>query len=111
MPGLPFDGDGDRYPHRDEVVDCLTRYADRLDSEIRTHTRIESMEHDSTGFTLRTADGRRLGAAGIVAASGAFGNPLLPATCPPCRVACCAVGGQTAPSFHSCATARTCTTG
>ncbi|MFI7020370.1 flavin-containing monooxygenase [Streptomyces sp. NPDC050164] len=78
LPGLPFDGDGDRYPHRDEVVDHLTRYADRLDADIRTHTRIESVEHDSTGFTLRTADGRRLGAAGIVAASGAFGNPLLP---------------------------------
>ncbi|MFC4470365.1 flavin-containing monooxygenase [Streptomyces xiangluensis] len=78
LPDLPFGGDGDRYPHRDEVVDYLTRYADRLDAEIRTHTRIECVERDGVGFTLRTADGRRLGAAGIVAASGAFGNPLLP---------------------------------
>ncbi|MEU0722849.1 NAD(P)/FAD-dependent oxidoreductase [Streptomyces sp. NPDC006140] len=78
LPGLSFGGDGDRYPHRDEVVDYLTRYAERLDAEIRTHTRVESVERDSTGFTLRTADGRRLGAAGFVAATGAFGNPLLP---------------------------------
>ncbi|WP_338785144.1 NAD(P)/FAD-dependent oxidoreductase [Streptomyces sp. DG1A-41] len=78
LPGLEFGGDGDRYPHRDEVVDYLTRYADRLDTEIRTHARVESVESDGAGFILHTADGRRLGAAGIVAASGAFGNPLLP---------------------------------
>src|SRR5690606_25907964 len=28
LPGLPFDGDPERYPHRDEVVAYLTRYAD-----------------------------------------------------------------------------------
>ncbi|MEV0259245.1 NAD(P)/FAD-dependent oxidoreductase [Streptomyces sp. NPDC050732] len=78
LPGLEFGGDGDRYPHRDEVVDYLTRYADRLDAEIRTHARVESVESDGSGFILHTADGRRLGAAGIVAASGAFGNPLRP---------------------------------
>ncbi|MDO0909751.1 NAD(P)-binding domain-containing protein [Streptomyces sp. DT2A-34] len=78
MPGLSFGGDGDRYPHRDEVIDYLTRYADRLDAEIRTHTRVESVESDGGGYTLRTTDGRSLGAAGIVAATGAFGNPLRP---------------------------------
>ncbi|AEW95210.1 MULTISPECIES: flavin-containing monooxygenase [Streptomycetaceae] len=78
LPGLSFGGDGDRYPHRDEVVDYLTRYAERLDAEIRTHTRVETVEAEGAGFVLHTADGRRLGAAGIVAASGAFGNPLLP---------------------------------
>ncbi|GAB2896525.1 hypothetical protein GCM10027074_74990 [Streptomyces deserti] len=76
MPDLPFGGDGDRYPHRDEVVDYLTRYANRLDAEIRTHTRVESVESDGGGYTLRTTDGRSLGAVGIVAATGAFGNPL-----------------------------------
>ncbi|MFC6064108.1 flavin-containing monooxygenase [Streptomyces ochraceiscleroticus] len=78
LPGLPFGGDGDRYPHRDEVVEYLTRYADRLDVDIRTNTRVERVESNGAGFTLRTADGRSIGAAGIVAATGAFGNPLLP---------------------------------
>jgi putative flavoprotein involved in K+ transport len=27
LPGLPFPGDPQRYPHRDEVVDYLRRYA------------------------------------------------------------------------------------
>ncbi|WP_374777413.1 NAD(P)-binding protein [Streptomyces sp. NBC_01310] len=30
LPGMPFGGDRDRYPHRDEVVAYLTAYADRL---------------------------------------------------------------------------------
>ncbi|MFC9543050.1 flavin-containing monooxygenase [Streptomyces sp. NPDC056956] len=78
LPGLPFDGDGDRYPHRDEVVGYLTRYADRLDADIRTGTRIEAVESGGAGFVLRTADGRRISAAGVVAASGSFARPLLP---------------------------------
>lgn len=78
LPGLAFGGDGDRYPRRDEVVDYLTRYADRLDVEIRTRTRVEGVRSEGGGFALRTADGRSIGAAGIVAATGAFGNPLLP---------------------------------
>ncbi|ALO08146.1 FAD-dependent pyridine nucleotide-disulfide oxidoreductase [Streptomyces venezuelae] len=79
LPGLPFGGDGDRYPHRDDVVDYLSRYADRLDVEVRTRTRVVSVEHDGGGFSVTIADGRRVEAAGIVAATGAFGNPLLPA--------------------------------
>ncbi|MFJ9109770.1 flavin-containing monooxygenase [Streptomyces sp. NPDC102283] len=81
LPGLPFGGDGDRYPHRDEVVDYLSRYADRLEVEVRTRTRAVSVERDGDGggFSVTTADGRSVGAAGIVAATGAFGNPLLPA--------------------------------
>ncbi|MET9988365.1 NAD(P)/FAD-dependent oxidoreductase [Streptomyces enissocaesilis] len=79
LPGLPFGGDGDRYPQRDEVVDYLSRYANRLDVDIRTRTRVVSVERDGDGFSVTTADGRSVEAAGIVAATGAFGNPLLPA--------------------------------
>lgn len=79
LPGLPFGGDGDRYPHRDEVVDYLSRYADRLGVEVRTRTRVVSVERDGDGFGVTTADGLSVRAAGIVAATGAFGNPLLPA--------------------------------
>ncbi|MDI3402581.1 flavin-containing monooxygenase [Streptomyces cavernicola] len=78
LPGLEFGGDGDRYPHRDEVVEYLARYASRLDAEIRTRTRVETVERSEAGFLLRTDDGRTLGAAGVVAATGAFGNPVLP---------------------------------
>ncbi|WP_103517240.1 NAD(P)/FAD-dependent oxidoreductase [Streptomyces sp. SM10] len=79
LPGLAFGGDGDRYPHRDEVVDYLSRYADRLEVEVRTRSCVVSVERDGDGFTVATADGQSVGAAGIVAATGAFGNPLRPA--------------------------------
>lgn len=79
LPGLPLGGgDLDRYPHRDEVVDYLARYAQRLDVEIRTRTRVVAVESAGSGFMIRTADGRSLMAAGIVAATGAFANPLRP---------------------------------
>ncbi|MFD1930894.1 MULTISPECIES: flavin-containing monooxygenase [Nonomuraea] len=79
MPGLDFDGDPDRYPHRDEVVDYLFRYAAGLDAEIRTSTRVEAVEQGQDGrFVVRTADGQELEAAGVVAASGSFSRPILP---------------------------------
>ena len=40
MPGLPFPGDQDRYPTRDEVADYLDSYAAALGVEIHTHTRV-----------------------------------------------------------------------
>ena len=79
MPGLPFPGDPDRYPHRDEVVSYLESYADQLgDVEIRTETRVTDVAADGPGFLVHTADGEQLAASGIVVASGSFGNPHRP---------------------------------
>ncbi len=78
MPDLPFPGDPDHYPLRDEVVDYLERYAEGLDVEIRTNTRVDTVEASSRGFTVRTTDGQSIPAAGLVAASGSFANPYLP---------------------------------
>ncbi|MFF8843435.1 FAD-dependent oxidoreductase [Streptomyces sp. NPDC015127] len=79
FPDAPFAGDCDRYPRRDEVVDYLTRYAERLGVEIRTNTRVEAVEKADGAFVVRTADGRTLTSVGIVAATGASGNPVRPA--------------------------------
>ncbi|MEW2630277.1 NAD(P)/FAD-dependent oxidoreductase [Streptomyces sp. NPDC048389] len=78
LPNAPFDGRGDRYPSRDDVVDYLTGHAVRLGVEIRTGTRVEAVERDGAAFTVRTADGRSIAASGVVAATGAFGNPVRP---------------------------------
>lgn len=79
MPDLPFPGDPDRYPHRDEVVAYLESYADRLDDvEIRTGTRVTEVAADDPGFIVHTADGEQLAASGVVVASGSFGNPYRP---------------------------------
>ncbi|MBO8197774.1 NAD(P)/FAD-dependent oxidoreductase [Streptomyces smyrnaeus] len=79
IPGTPFPGEGDHYPHRDEVTDYLTRVAAGLDAEIRLGTRVESVTASGDGgFLVRTGPGTVLRAAGVVAASGSFGNPHRP---------------------------------
>ena len=79
MPGLDFPGEPDHYPHRDEVASYLRRYAASLDADIRTSTPVTAVEaHHQAGFVVRTATGQTLHAAGIVAATGSFGNPYLP---------------------------------
>ncbi|MET9358391.1 NAD(P)/FAD-dependent oxidoreductase [Streptomyces sp. NPDC006617] len=79
LPGLPFGGDPDRYPHRDEVVAHLLRYADRLDADIRTGVRVREVGIADGVFTLAPEEGGHLSARGVVAASGTFGRPYRPA--------------------------------
>ncbi|WP_449064786.1 flavin-containing monooxygenase [Planomonospora algeriensis] len=79
LPGAPFDGDPDRYPHRDEVTAYLQRYAARLDADIRTGARVTAVRAESGGgFSVEFADGTVLHAPAVIAASGSFGNPHLP---------------------------------
>jgi putative flavoprotein involved in K+ transport len=80
MPGLPFPGDPDHYPHRDEVVDYLRSYAAGLDVDIRTNTRVTAVESDGEGgFVVQAADGDDLPGGAVVAASGSFATPRIPA--------------------------------
>ncbi|MFF5035690.1 flavin-containing monooxygenase [Nocardia salmonicida] len=79
LAGLDFPADPDHYPHRDEVVDYLRRYAKTLDADIRTNTTVTTIAaHAEEGFVVHTDDGQQLHTAGIVAATGSFGNPHLP---------------------------------
>ncbi|MEU4673431.1 FAD-dependent oxidoreductase [Amycolatopsis sp. NPDC023774] len=79
LPGLPFPGDPDRYPHRDEVVGYLRRYAARLDADIRTHHRVTTVARDGDGFTVRTDSGDTVAAPAVIAATGGFSRPHRPA--------------------------------
>ena len=78
MPGFPLDGDPDRYPSRDEIAAYLQRYAEHLAVDIRTGTTVTAVEADGPGFLVHTADGDTLSAAGVVAATGSFGSPVMP---------------------------------
>ncbi|MFI6263213.1 flavin-containing monooxygenase [Micromonospora sp. NPDC051006] len=80
LPGVPFDGgDPERYPSREEVVSYLRRYAGSLDVDIRTGTRVTEVQpRPDGGYLVHTDAGEQIAAAGVVAASGSFGNPRLP---------------------------------
>ncbi|WP_203688222.1 flavin-containing monooxygenase [Catellatospora coxensis] len=77
LPGMPFPGDPDRYPHRDEVVAYLAAYAEHLGVPIRTRSRVTSVQQASDGFTVHT-DADTLHTPIIVAATGGFGRPHRP---------------------------------
>jgi len=58
VPGLEFPGDPDRYPHRDEVVAYLRRYAATLGTDIRTSAPVTAVEPGGQGrFLVHTATG------------------------------------------------------
>jgi putative flavoprotein involved in K+ transport len=78
LPGLSLDGDPDRYPHRDEVVAYLRRYAAWLDADIRFGQRVTEVGADGPVFTVRTAAGLELTARRIISATGGFGSPYRP---------------------------------
>ncbi|OZM80179.1 NAD(P)/FAD-dependent oxidoreductase [Pseudonocardia sp. MH-G8] len=77
LPGLPFPGDPDRYPHRDEVVDHLRRYATHLDADIRTGQRVHTIRTGDGGYLVDTGD-QILATPLVIAATGGFGNPHRP---------------------------------
>jgi cation diffusion facilitator CzcD-associated flavoprotein CzcO len=80
LPGMAFGGeDPDRYPARDEVVAYLRRYAGSIDADIRTGVRVTAVHRrPGGGYLVHTDSGDEIAAAGVVAASGSFGNPYLP---------------------------------
>ncbi|BCK56211.1 flavin-containing monooxygenase [Nocardia wallacei] len=78
LPGLRFPGDPDRYPHRDEVVDYLRRYAAALPADIHPGQRVDTVTHDSGTFAAHTGTGEVFTAPRLIAATGSFANPVLP---------------------------------
>ncbi|MBF6456120.1 MULTISPECIES: flavin-containing monooxygenase [Nocardia] len=80
LPGRRFPGGPDRYPHRDEVIDYLRSYAAALDAEIHTSTVVDSVaSSDGEGFAVTTGSGAVFTAPRVIAATGSFGSPFLPA--------------------------------
>ncbi|WP_063126204.1 flavin-containing monooxygenase [Nocardia fusca] len=80
LPGRRFPGDPDRYPHRDEVIDYLRCYAAGLDADIHASTPVEAVSvSDGAGFAVTTGSGAVFTAPRVIAATGSFGSPSLPA--------------------------------
>lgn len=78
LPGLVFPGDPDSYPRRDAVTTYLQDYARHFDLPVHTGQRVLQVTRQGAHFALQMADGGRLQARSVVAASGAFAYPYLP---------------------------------
>ncbi len=79
LPGFPFPGPPDRYPHRDEVVAYLHSYADHFQFPIHLQQEVTHIKPVETGFQVLTRAGEPYQARTLIAATGPFRQPALPA--------------------------------
>ena len=78
LPGLPFPGDPDGYPGRQEVVDYLESYASTFDLPVQLNSAVQSLASAEDGFILDLG-ARTLRANQVVVATGPFQVPNVPA--------------------------------
>lgn len=78
LPGLPFPGDPDAYPGRDEVIAYLERYADHFQLPIALNRRVSSLRARDRGYVVAAGD-TIYEAAQVVVATGPFQVPDVPA--------------------------------
>src|SRR5205085_1602815 len=71
LPGLPFPGDPEGYPIRDEVIAYLEQYAQTFDLPIELNSRVQRLSSDDGRFLLEV-DGRTITADQVVVATGPF---------------------------------------
>jgi putative flavoprotein involved in K+ transport len=77
LPGLPFPGDPEGYPTRDEVIDYLERYAETFDLPVELNSEVHELRAEEERFAL-VVDGRPRTADQVVVATGPFQTPYIP---------------------------------
>ena len=77
LPGLPFPGDPDAYPGRDDVVDYLTRYAEHSDLPVKLDSEVLAIRPGDDGFVVALRD-RTYVVEQVVVATGPFQAPRTP---------------------------------
>jgi putative flavoprotein involved in K+ transport len=77
LPGLPFPGEPDRYPTRDDVASYLADYARHFDLPVELSSRVRSIA-EAEGRYLVELDDRTYEAVQVVVATGPFQVPFTP---------------------------------
>jgi putative flavoprotein involved in K+ transport len=77
LPGVPFPGDPDGYPSRDEVIEYLERYAETFELPIEFNSNVRRLSRVDERFVLEV-DGRTITADQVVVATGPFQTPYIP---------------------------------
>ncbi len=84
FPGLEFEStDPDGFAGKEEVADYLQAYAKKFEAPIRTGVDVTRVQRNvgRPGFTVDTSQGR-IEARNVVAATGPFQKPVIPAVAP-----------------------------
>lgn len=77
LPGLPFSGDPERYPTRDEMTGYLQKYAAHFALPVKKNTQVERVEKHGDVFVLETSNGTYQSQS-VVVAAGPFNEPHIP---------------------------------
>jgi putative flavoprotein involved in K+ transport len=77
LPGLPFPGDPDGYPTRNEVIAYLERYAETFELPMELRSEAKELERGDGPFRV-DVDGRTITADQVVVATGPFQSPYVP---------------------------------
>ena len=77
LPGLPFPGDPNGYPTRDEVLSYLERYRETFELPVRLNAPVRRLRSAKGGFVLEL-DNELVEADQVVIATGPFQVPNLP---------------------------------
>jgi putative flavoprotein involved in K+ transport len=83
FPGLEFSGDPEAFPGKERVADYFEAYAAKIAAPIRCGVEVREVRRnpDGAGFRVETTSGVIL-ARTVVAATGPFQRPLVPALVP-----------------------------
>jgi putative flavoprotein involved in K+ transport len=79
LPGLPFPAAPNSYPTRDAMDAYLRGYAEHFALPVRTNARVTTVTWDGAVHTVTLSDDEQLRARALIAASGGFGRPHVPA--------------------------------
>jgi putative flavoprotein involved in K+ transport len=77
LPGLPFPGDPDDYPTRDEVIAYLEQYAETFELPIELTSDVRRLSESDGRFVLEL-QGRTITSNQVVVATGPFQTPYVP---------------------------------
>ena len=77
LDGMPFPGDPDRFPTKDEMGDYLESYAKQFNLPVRTGERVERVTREGDTYVV-VAGGKRLEAAHVVVAMSSYQTPYVP---------------------------------
>jgi len=78
LPGLPFPGEQNGYPTRDEVIAYLERYAETFGLPVELNSDVKELGRDDERRFRLAVDGRVITADQIVVATGPFQTPYVP---------------------------------
>src|SRR5262245_25446852 len=78
LDGMPFPGDPDAFPTKDEMADYLEAYAARFELPVLNGVAVERLARDGGGFIIEAGD-RRFAAKAVIVAMASYQKPRIPA--------------------------------